>query len=322
LIGGGATVISKCASHASAGSILLFAFLFQGYAKSAETPTAGMDHRFELAISQLEKKTDADSLAAAGLLRAVESKPETAVDFLTRASARAPERADLVWLQIQICQRIASCGPEPAEAQLRTLDPSNGAGWLNALSRAGASKNEAAQLTVLTTLAGTERVDFYWTTLIVHLTEAIAATGEVPQSEALVYVIGVLAAEAMPAYQTISDLCNDDRLKDADVVKDCRAVALAFEHGDTDVTEMVGVTIAKRVWSANTVEWARASEARRIHEYRSALLMHSTFYTLPPARWASKYLALCAKNRREQDVEVGEILEEGKNPDPPPDSAS
>ena len=309
-------------SRRSAGLILLLVFLYQGCATAAETPAAKLDHRFELAISRLEEKTDADSLAAAGLLRTVDSKPESAVDLLARATAQAPQRADLAWLQIQICEKVSSCDPELLEAQQRVLDPSNGAGWLNALGRAGSSKNEAAELSALTALASTQRVDFYWTTLVAHLTNAIAATHEVPLSEALVDVIGVLAAEAMPAYQTISNLCKDDRLTKADVLKDCRAVALAFERGDTDVTEMVGVTLAKRVWPADSVEWARASEARRIHEYRSALLVHSSFFTLPAARWAAKYLALCASNRREQDVEAGEIIDAGENPDPPLDSAS
>jgi len=315
-------MISNSAARRSAGLISLLAFLYQGCAPAAETPTAKMDHRFELAISRLEEKTDADSLAAAGLLRTVDRKPDVAVDLLARATAQAPERADLAWLHIQICRQVSSCDSEPEESRLRALDPSNGAGWLNAVARGHASKNETAELAALTALARTERVDVYWTTLIAHLTNAIAATHEVPLSEALVYVIGVLAAETIPAYQTISNLCKDDRLRNADVLKDCQTVALAFERGDTDVTEMVGVTLAKRVWPADSVEWASAAEAQRIHEYRSALLIHSSFFTLPAARWATKYLALCAKNRREQDLEVGEIIEEGKDPDPPPDPAS
>jgi hypothetical protein len=100
-------------------------------------------------------------------------------------------------------------------------------------------------------------------------------------------------------------------------VRDCRGVALAFERGDTDVTQMVGARIAKRVWPADSTEWARASEARRIHEHRFALLQHSAFYSFPDARWAAKFLALCAQNRREQDVAVAELIDEGENPDPP-----
>jgi hypothetical protein len=96
-----------------------------------------MDHRFELAISRLEEKTDADSLAAAGLLRTVDRKPDVAVDLLARATGQAPERADLAWLQIQICQRVSSCNAELLEAQLRVLDPSNGAGWLHAVALGG-----------------------------------------------------------------------------------------------------------------------------------------------------------------------------------------
>ena len=130
-------MISNSAARRSAGLISLLAFLYQGCAPAAETPSAKMDHRFELAISRLEEKTDADSLAAAGLLRTVDRKPDVAVDLLARATGQAPERADLAWLQIQICQRVSSCNAELLEAQLRVLDPSNGAGWLHAVALGG-----------------------------------------------------------------------------------------------------------------------------------------------------------------------------------------
>jgi CheY-like chemotaxis protein len=91
-------MISNSASHLPTALTLLLALLFQGCATSAETRTARLDHRIELATSQLQQKTDADSLAAAGLLCSAERKPEMALDLLVRASARAPERADLAWL--------------------------------------------------------------------------------------------------------------------------------------------------------------------------------------------------------------------------------
>jgi hypothetical protein len=58
--------------------------------------------------------------------------------------------------------------------------------------------------------------------------------------------------------------------------------------------------------------------ARRVYEYRSKLWMHSELSSLRNPRWVERYLALCAQNRREQDVERAEFIDEGKSPDPPP----
>jgi len=230
-----------------------------------------MDRRIELAAALLEKRADADSLAAAGLLRSSEGKPGVAVALLARATAVAPARADLAWLRIQICREVSDCDPELEEARLRTLDPSNGVGWLNALARANAFRDEVAKVTMLMAIAHTERVDLYWTTLIAHLTRAVADTQKIPLSEALVDVIGLLAAQAIPAYGTVSKLCKGERLNGTDVLQNCRAVALAFERGDTDITEMIGVAIAKRAWPMDSVEWKAATEARRAYAYRSQL---------------------------------------------------
>jgi hypothetical protein len=301
--------------------IVLSVLFLQGCATSREATVARTDRRFELAAAVLERREDADSLAAAGLLRSSQGQPGPAVHLLTRATAAAPERPDLAWLAIRICREASTCDPEPEEARLRSLDPANGVGWLDALARADASGNAAAELTALSALGRTERVDLYWTTLIAHLTRAVVDTRKIPLPEALVYVIGVLAAQAIPAYQTTSNLCKGDRLNDAEVVESCRAVATAFERGDTSLTEMIGGAIAKRVWPADSNEWRRASEARRVYEYRSAVSMHLAFNSLADTPSAEKYLALCADNRREQDVLRAELINAGRSPDPPPDWA-
>src|SRR5579863_1869558 len=71
---------------------------------------------------------------------------------------------------------LAPCDTEPEVQRLRVLDPSNGAGWLNAVARANASDDEAAKIAALSQLAQAQRVDVYWTTLIGHLTRALADT--------------------------------------------------------------------------------------------------------------------------------------------------
>jgi hypothetical protein len=289
----------------------------------ASPPTARQtrsERQLTQAVAVLEQRSDADSLAAAAVVLRF-ARPHSDVTaahaLLVRAVTVAPERADLAWLEIQMCREVSGCDSEPEELHLRALDPSNGAAGLNALARANASNDEAARIAVLSALARTERVDLYWNTLTLHLTRALADTRKVPLPEALVAVIGILAAEAIPAYSATSSLCKGDRLNDVEVLESCRRVALAFERGDTYITELMGGGIAQRLWPAESLEWKAAAEQRRVFEYRSQLSMQSALNARHDARWAEQYLAWCAQYHREQDVLRAELIDEGKSPDPP-----
>jgi hypothetical protein len=295
---------------------LLLVILLQGCG------TDRIDRHLKQAVAVLEQRSDADSLAAAAAtLRLAEKMPDSdaALELIGRATMAAPERPDLTWLEIQICREVPSCNPEVQELHLRDLDAANGAPWINALVRANASNDEAARIVALSALAQTDRVDIYWTTLIVHLTRALAASRKIPVEEALVSVIGAVGAEAIPPYSSTFNMCKGERLNRAEAIEDCRRVALAFERGDTEITEMLGVAIAKRVWPPDSPEWNAAADARRAYEYRAKLLLNSALNWPFDAAAAEKFLALCAQNRREQDVERAEIIQAGNNPDPPPD---
>jgi len=293
---------------------VLLAILLQGCA------TARMDRHLRQAVAVLEQRSDPDSLAAAATsLRFAEKKPDSdaALALLRRATAAAPERADLAWLELRICREAPNCKPELQELHLRDLDPANGAPWIDALVRANSSNDEAARIAALSALAQTDRVDIYWSTLIVHLTRALADTRKIPVEEALVSVIGALGAQAIPPYGSTSNMCKGERLNSAEVIEDCRRVALAFERGDTEITAMLGVAMDKRLWPVESPEWNAAVEARRAFDYRSKLLLNSALNWPFDAAAAQNYLALCAQHRREQDVERAEIIQAGNNPDPP-----
>jgi hypothetical protein len=271
------------------------------------------DLQLKRAAASLIKRTDADSLAAAGLL-SLSSNRYNSLALIARATAAEPERADLAWLQAQVCGGVPSCDPEPIERRLRELDPSNGAGWLGVLARANSSKNDEARDAALAAIGHSDRVDIYWTTLIARLSRATEQTKTISLPEAEVLVIGLLAARAIPAYPAAPNACKGERLQRAEIVEVCRGVAKAFERGDTYITEMIGVAIAKRVWPEDSPEWKAATEARRKYEYRSkfwaALDVWDTSH-------ADEYLTLCAQNRREQDVLLAQLIAAGKNPNPP-----
>jgi hypothetical protein len=309
-------VIDKLAASRLALLVVLPSLL-GGCATSPEARVAQVQRHAQQAAAVLAKRTDADSLAAAGLL-SLESMRDQSMALLTRATQAAPERPELVWLQAESCQRLPSCDPEPMERRLRTLDPSNGASWMGALARANASKDLVAVDAALVALSQSERVDIYYTTLLARLSRAAGQSGKISLPEAQILVIGYLSAQAIPAYGPASNACKGDRLQRPDILEVCRGVAKAFERGDTYITEMIGVAITKRVWPEGSPEWRAAVEARSVYEYRSKLwsqLETNEMYGQPEAE---RYLALCDKNPREQDVLMAQLVAAGRNPNPPP----
>jgi hypothetical protein len=282
---------------------------------SAEIQEAKSARRTEEIIAALTHKTDPDSLAAAGIM-SMGKHSDQSLGLLARAIAAAPARPDLVWAQALRCAQLPPCNPEPMEQHLRELDPANGAGWWGALARAGAAHDTEATDVVLAAISHSDRLDIYWTTLVAHLGTAVADTKKMSMAESEVAIIGYFAAQAIPAYLYISSSCKGERLQQAEVTEVCRGVARSLQRGDTYITEMIGVAIAKRVWPEDSPEWKAAAEERRVYEHRSS------FYSKMTRREIThpgEYLTLCAQNRREQDVFIAQMIAAGVNPNPPPE---
>jgi hypothetical protein len=269
--------------------------------------------RTEQAIAALSHMTDADSLAAAGIL-SIGTRSDQALGFLARAIAAAPDRADLIWLQALRCAQLPPCDPEPIEHRLRELDPTNGAGWWGALARAGAAHDTAGVDAALAAIGQSDRLDTYWTTLVGHLGRALANTKSMSPAESAVEIIGYISAQSIPASQYISNSCKAERLQQAGVIELCRGIARALQRGDTYIAEMIGVAIAKRVWPEDSPEWKAAADERRVFEYRSSFYKKMA---LREITHPGEYLTLCAQNRREQDVLREQLIKAGINPNPP-----
>ncbi len=176
----------------------------------------------------LESERDADSLAAAALVSGsfmFGKDPKRALSLIARATAAAPDRADLAWLQAAICQQAPPCDANPFEIRFRILDPSNGAGWLGELDRAWTAKDTERTNEALRAIGQTDRVDLYYTTLIGKLTPKIAEAGSIALDEATIAVTGALAGETVSSYPSASHACKGERLMQADVTKLCQGVA-------------------------------------------------------------------------------------------------
>lgn len=280
---------------------------------SSTAKDAAVPIQLEQTIAALKRMTDADSLAAAGLL-SIGKHPDQSLPLFERAIAASPMRADLTWLQVEVCIKVGTCDPVPIESRLREVDPSNAVGWSGALARAYASNEGEAIDAALAAIGHGDRFDTYWTTLISRLSEAVMRVQKRSPLAAVETIIGYMAAEPIPGYGTAAKACMGDRLQRAAVIEACRGVARAFQQGDTYLTEMMGVAIAKRVWPEDSPEWKAAVEARRVYDYRSKL-WHEV--SLSDNAHIGEYLNLCSKYRREQDVWTAEIIAAGGDPTPP-----
>jgi hypothetical protein len=278
-----------------------------------ETQEAKATRRIDETIAALAQMTDADSLAAAGIM-SMGKHSDQSLALLARATAAAPDRPDLVWLRALRCGQLPPCDPEPIERRLRELDPMNGAGWWGALARAGAAHDSEGIDAALAAISHSDRLDIYWTTLVAHLGRAVANTKKMSLAESEVAIIGFVAAQAIPAYLYISNSCKGERLQQAEVTEVCRGVARSLQRGDTYITEMIGVAIAKRVWPEDSAEWKAAAEARREFDYRSKYYQK---LIQPGEKHADELLRLYAQNRREQDVLLAQLIKAGENPNPP-----
>jgi hypothetical protein len=284
-------------------------------APADEGPDRKLERSVERAAEALAQKPDADALAAAGIFR-LHKNGKSALALLARATAAAPERPDLTWLQARACEAVPLCDPAPVEARLRKLDPDNGAGWMGELGRAGLSRDESAERSALIAIGRSGRVDIYWTMLVARLSEAAARTEKISLPSAIDVIAGQLSGFAIPPYAAVSGACKDDRLTHAEVVETCRAVAAALRHGDTYITEMMGATIAKRVWPGDSQEWREADQVKRVYDHHYKITSRPE-YEIEDDAAAERYIVLLAQHRREQDAVRARIVARGENPEPP-----
>jgi hypothetical protein len=298
----------------------LAAILCNGCASDGVRQQAANDRKVERIEQLLIAAGDADSLAAAAMLSIGPTvNPVQRLTLMARAVSEAPNRPDLVWLNIRLCSQFEGCDPEPLEAQLRALDPDNGAAWFDSIGLAGKLNDVVAVRKGLAAIATSRRFDMYWNPTVVHVVNAILKTQTMDLRTALVTTIGMASATSIPAYQTIMNTCKGDPLQDPDVLSTCRQVSTVMRGGDTYLTEMIGVAIAKRTWPEGSPEYVDAVNAKRVAHYRmdadGKLSLHRFLYS----EYAAKRLQLMMEKRTEQEVTLAEILNAKLNPNPSPD---
>jgi hypothetical protein len=291
--------------------------LLSGCASEAERKLQEHDTRLATMTAALEAQGDADSLATAALL-ADWNEGDRSHQFIARAVKLAPERADLAWLHVSLCRKWTGCDDAALEARLHALDPANGAAWFGPLERAAKNGDAADRLRALTALGQSETVNLYWLAIIRMSALAIRRTRQWSESETVVNVIGEMAAAAIPAYQRVSQACKGAALDDADTLAVCRGVARSLMHGDTYLTQFIGVAIGKRVWPVDSAEGESVREFERVQRFRMNEWEKLSIAALATEENARLFLEDAGACSSESDLALAELKRAGEPIDPPP----
>jgi len=240
--------------------------------KAMKRKVAQHDAQLRNLQTALASRGDADSLAASALFKQaiVGYSSGDSLQLAARAVAAAPARADLAFVQLQMCETSPQCDAAPLEGHLLQLDPENGVAWSYALARADHAKDQAARTTAFYGLAQSKRIDLYWNRIVSHLATASTGTADFDAGAALSQVVGIEASFSL-ALDSISTLCLVPRLQ-PEMLEPCRQIAAAFRQGDTAVIEAYGSSLALNLWPAGSPERAAVATERRQLRYRVDLM--------------------------------------------------
>lgn len=241
------------------------------------------------------------------------------------AVQRSPDRADALWLELQMCEGTPGCQPEPLEAQLRKLDPTNSLVWLGPLDRALQRNDLAAADQIMEVIARSQRLDLGWNAMVVKLSTALAdrtrntaPENKMPLGEGLNETVGLLSRLALPAFQPLSDICNARRLGDRLVAARCLLVSALLQRGDTYISESMGLGIAQRLAAAETGENAKVEQRIAVARYQRDTAGEIIASQVEREKFTVEMLELMKKQRREQDVFIAIIRWSGRPLTPQP----
>jgi hypothetical protein len=285
--------------------------------RAAKQKLAQHDARLRRLQAELAARSDADSLAAAALFARALAAPGAAtdLDLAARAVAAAPQRPDLVFLELQLCAITSGCDTAPLEVRLSQLDPENGMPWAYALLRADHADLNAPWRAARESLARSQRITLYWNALVAHATGAAVGREGFDTVGTMIEVIGVEAAIMAPL-QPITRACSVEDVQDPEVLAECRRIAAAFMKSDTVLFEAYGTTLALRLWPEGSPESQQITTERRAVRYRTEEMSRFSAKFNSPA--ATRALAGYVQNYPTEQTALRALFTNlGVAPDPP-----
>jgi hypothetical protein len=214
----------------------------------------------------------ADSLATASLLAHLTpafSEAEKTGDAMTndpsaliqKAVALAPDRPELVWLQLRDCQQRRCAEERQIAARLQSLDPDNGLAWLTDL-RMAPSLSAPEMTQAIERMGNSKNPQLYWNKLVVTMYDALThGSGSRPATaitfhpdDRLAHVMGILGAVDSPAFQTLALACRSDQFEAPGRRAACAQLMARLEISDAVLLQNLSLTLQEGWWSAGSPE--------------------------------------------------------------------
>ena len=224
-------------------------------------------------VAYLVAAGTADSLATASLLahlvetkRDTDKKPDSTA-LIRRAVSLAPERPELLWLQLRDCE-LSHCEDEKKLVeQLRAVDPDNGIVLLPSLSDSMRGPPEETTR-VIAQLGAAPHLTLYWNKLVTGMFDALTHGAKARPATALSYeaddrlthVVGVLTAIAVPPFKPILLLCASEQFAEAGRRAACESLMTRLDASDSIIAQSLSTRVQQK-WSQ-----AGSAEARELRE--------------------------------------------------------
>jgi hypothetical protein len=236
-------------------------------------------------IAYLMRRGTADSLATASLLAHLTQAsdderasgapaPPDPSQLIDRAISLAPNRPELVWLQLRDCETRRCAQEARIAARLKEIDPDNGLAWLADLDAAQRSSPDDITRAI-EQMSGAQSPRVYWNRLAVMMFDALTHRGRADPPTAitehaddrLMHVTGVLAAVDAPAFRPLAYACRQDELAATGRRAACGKAMARLDASDAVVTHLVRLSVLEAWWPASTPEGAALRQERLQRRY-------------------------------------------------------
>jgi hypothetical protein len=236
-------------------------------------------------IAYLVRRGTADSLATASLLAHLTQvsdeerapgapAPPDPSQLIGRAISMAPNRPELVWLQLRDCES-RRCGDEAQiAARLKEIDADNGLAWLGDRN-AAQSKSPEDVTQAIERMGAAPAPRVYWNRLTVMMFDALTHHDRTEPPTAitqhaddrLMHVTGVLAAVDVPAFRPLAYACRPEEFAATGRRAACEKAMARLEASDAVVTHLVRLSVLEAWWPASTPEGAALRLERSQRRY-------------------------------------------------------
>lgn len=225
-------------------------------------------------IAFLVRRGTADSLATAALLAHLTQvsederlpgrpAPPDPSQLIERAVSMAPNRPELVWLQLRDCESRRCADEARIAARLKAIDADNALAWLADLS-AAQSKSAEEVTHAIEQMGAAAGARVYWNRLAVMMFDALTHHDrkEPPTAitqhadDRLMHVTGVLAAVDAPAFRALASACRPPEFVAAGRRAACESAMVRLEASDAVVPHLVRLSVLEAWWPASTPEGA------------------------------------------------------------------